>query len=231
MYDVISLIWDVSKLIRWFICLMIPQSWRISTIIYALPYLAFLGNYTARVSIQQHGTANVWPWLNRLEHSAWIRRLGVQVPLRSKHFLSQKLWHFPKNNRSCVENECCCTRTVNISNVNFTSKTSISFSVSVSIYLSLCLCHCLCLDLSITLDISFSLSPSLSLPLFISLSGSLDYIYIYIFVCVCVCVSVCILPTLFLKWPLFQPGSSGFLENNSDSKTYYFRASFAAAKL
>ena len=40
-------------------------------------------------------------------------------------FLSQKLWHFPKNTRSCVENECCCPRTVNISNVNFTSKISI----------------------------------------------------------------------------------------------------------
>ena len=58
--------------------------------------------------------------INRLEHSALIRRLGVRVPLRSRHFLSQKLWHFHKNTRSCVENECCCPRTVNISNVNFT---------------------------------------------------------------------------------------------------------------
>ena len=46
--------------------------------------------------------------------------LGVQVPLKSKHFLSQKLWHFHKNIRLCVENECCCLRTVNISNINFT---------------------------------------------------------------------------------------------------------------
>ena len=52
--------------------------------------------------------------------SAWMRRLGVRVPLMSRHFLSQKLWHFYKNNRSCVENECCCPRTVNISNINFT---------------------------------------------------------------------------------------------------------------
>ena len=59
------------------------------------------------------------------EHSAWIRRLGFRVPLRSRHFLSQKLWHFHKNTRSCVENECCCPRTVNISNVNFISKISI----------------------------------------------------------------------------------------------------------
>ena len=63
----------------------------------------------------------IWPWqLNRLEHSAWIRRLGVRVPLRSRHFLSQKLWYFHKNTRSCVQNECCCPRKVNISNVNFT---------------------------------------------------------------------------------------------------------------
>ena len=33
-----------------------------------------------------------------------------------------KLWHFHKNIRSCVENECCCPRIVNISNVDFTSK-------------------------------------------------------------------------------------------------------------
>ena len=49
---------------------------------------------------------------------------GVRVPLRSRHFLSQKLWHFHKSARSCGENECCCSHTVNISNVNFTSKIS-----------------------------------------------------------------------------------------------------------
>ena len=73
-------------------------------------------NYTSKISIP--------PWqLNRLEHSALIRRWGVRVPLRSRHFLSQKFWHFHKNTRSCVENECCCPRTVNISNVKFTLKT------------------------------------------------------------------------------------------------------------
>ena len=49
-------------------------------------------------------------------------KVGVRVPLRSRHFLSQKLWNFHKNTLSCVENECCCLRTVNISNINFTSK-------------------------------------------------------------------------------------------------------------
>ena len=33
-----------------------------------------------------------------LEHSAWIRRLGVPVPLRSKHFLSQTFRHFSISN-------------------------------------------------------------------------------------------------------------------------------------
>ena len=63
--------------------------------------------------------------LNWLDHSAWIQRLGVRFPFRSRHFLSQNLWHFHKNIRSCGENECWCSRTVNISNVNFTSKISI----------------------------------------------------------------------------------------------------------
>ena len=40
----------------------------------------------------------------------------------SRHFQSQNLWHFHKNICSCVKNECCCPSTVNISNVNFTSK-------------------------------------------------------------------------------------------------------------
>ena len=67
--------------------------------------------------------AKIWgPGSWTIEHSALIRRLEVRVPLRSRHFLSQKLWHLPKNTRSCVENECCCPRTVHISNVNFTLK-------------------------------------------------------------------------------------------------------------
>ena len=37
--------------------------------------------YHVRASIRKHGTANVWPWkLKWLEHSAWIRRLGVRFP-------------------------------------------------------------------------------------------------------------------------------------------------------
>ena len=74
--------------------------------------LYFNNILTTRASVETYGTANVWPWsLKWLEHSAWIRRLWVGVPLRSRHFLSQKCWHVHKNNRSCVENECCCPRT------------------------------------------------------------------------------------------------------------------------
>ena len=68
---------------------------------------------------------NVTRFAHILEHSAWIRRLGVRVPFRSRHFLSQQLWHFRKNIGSCIENECCCPRTVKISNVYLTSKISI----------------------------------------------------------------------------------------------------------
>ena len=55
-------------------------------------------------------------------HSASIRRLGVPVPCRSRHFRFPKLRHFHKNIHACVENESCCPRTVNISNVDFTTK-------------------------------------------------------------------------------------------------------------
>ena len=58
-------------------------------------------------------------------YSAWIRRLGVRFPLKLRYFLSKKFRHFHKNTRSCVGNECCCPRAVNISNVNLTSKISI----------------------------------------------------------------------------------------------------------
>ena len=83
----------------------------------------FKNIYTARASIEKHGTAYVWPrYLKWLEHSAWIRRLGVWVLLKLRHFLSQKLRHFDNDTCSRVENECCCPHTVNISNVNFIKK-------------------------------------------------------------------------------------------------------------
>ena len=40
----------------------------------------------------------------------------------SRHFRSQKLWHFQKNVRSWVESEWHCLWTADISNVNFTNK-------------------------------------------------------------------------------------------------------------
>ena len=58
----------------------------------------------------------------QLQHLAWIQRLGVWVPLRSRYFLYLKLRHFHKNIRSWVEKAYCCPGTVNISNVSFTTK-------------------------------------------------------------------------------------------------------------
>ena len=46
--------------------------------------------------------------------------LTVELPV-----IPYVITYFHKSIRSCVENECCCPRTVNISNVNFTSKISI----------------------------------------------------------------------------------------------------------
>ena len=75
--------------------------------------------YTARATIKNMGQQMSGPDKSN-GYSALIRRLGVRFPLRSRLFLSEKLWHFHKNIRSCVENECCCPLTVNIWNVNFT---------------------------------------------------------------------------------------------------------------
>ena len=77
--------------------------------------------YTAKASIKTWDSKCL-ALIAQLGHSAWIRRLGVRVPLRSRHFLSQKLWRFHKNICSCVERECCYPRTINISNVNFASE-------------------------------------------------------------------------------------------------------------
>ena len=60
-----------------------------------------------------------------LIHQYHARKLRVRVPLRSIHFLSLNLRYFHKKLPSWGENKCCCPRTVNISNVNFTTKISI----------------------------------------------------------------------------------------------------------
>ena len=58
--------------------------------------------------------------LNRLEHSAWIRRLGGSSPPQVETFSVSKALTLSQEQLLCVENECCGPRTVNISNVNFT---------------------------------------------------------------------------------------------------------------
>ena len=63
-----------------------------------------------------HFLTTGWHLPTYIHSSDWLYhlRLGVRVPPRLRHFLSQKLWDFHKNTRLCVENECCCPRTVNI---------------------------------------------------------------------------------------------------------------------
>ena len=74
---------------------------------------------------RKHGTANSWTWLLKwLGHSAWILRLGVRVSLRSRHFLSQNLWHFHKNIRLCVENDAVAHAQLKFQMLAWTSKIS-----------------------------------------------------------------------------------------------------------
>ena len=54
----------------------------------------------------------------------------LESPSGRDIFCLQKLWHFHKNSRSGVENECRCPRTVNISNVNFTLKIPIFYRLA-----------------------------------------------------------------------------------------------------
>ena len=48
------------------------------------------------------------------------RKIGGSSSPKVEIFSVLKIWHVHKNIWSCVENECCCPRTVNIPNVNFT---------------------------------------------------------------------------------------------------------------
>ena len=77
----------------------------------------FKNIYTTRSSIHKHGTANIWPWkLKWLDWSIRHESEGWGFESPSDIFC---LENFQKNIRSCVENECCCPRTVNITNVDF----------------------------------------------------------------------------------------------------------------
>ena len=83
--------------------------------------------YTARASVQNMGQQMSGPDSSnglsiRHESEGW----GFESLSGRDIFCLKKLWHFHKNIRSCVENECCCPRTVNSSNVNFTSNIFIS---------------------------------------------------------------------------------------------------------
>ena len=75
-------------------------------------------------------------WLERSMLSWWLQLFWCQIGTRPSStsmmthhiipsgphiFCLKNFWHFHKNTRLCVENECCCPHTVNISNVNFKS--------------------------------------------------------------------------------------------------------------
>ena len=76
---------------------------------------------------RQSQCSNTWDSKCLVLIAQMVRAFGMNPPQVQTFSVSKKLWHFHKNTRSCVENECCCPRTVNISIVNFTSK--ISFAI------------------------------------------------------------------------------------------------------
>ena len=59
-------------------------------------------------------------WIDLFPRSRIVLSVTHRSPIGQ--CLSQKLWHFHKNTRSCVENEWCCRRAVDIYNVNFIKK-------------------------------------------------------------------------------------------------------------
>ena len=71
-------------------------------------------------SIQKHVKCKCLALIAQMVRSGMNLKWGRVFP-RSRYFLSQKLRHFHKNTRSCVENECCCPCTVNMTNVNFST--------------------------------------------------------------------------------------------------------------
>ena len=61
------------------------------------------------------------PWNSQADKNIHKKILQVYVESYLPNSL-QKLWHFHKNIRLWVENECCYLYTVDIENVNFTSE-------------------------------------------------------------------------------------------------------------
>ena len=76
------------------------------------------------LTLQQSYLCHHSQYSNAWDNKSLARKLRVRLPLRSRHFLFLKLWHFHKNIRSWFRNECCCPLTFNISNINFTTKIS-----------------------------------------------------------------------------------------------------------
>ena len=70
-------------------------------------------------------------WMLLPTHREHVRAsLGAQFP-RGQDIFCQKLRYFHDNICSWVENECCCLRAGNISNVNFTNKILVSTMAAI----------------------------------------------------------------------------------------------------
>ena len=69
-------------------------------------------------------------------------KVGDSSPPQAEIFSVSKTLTLHKNIRSCVENECYCPRTVNNSNVNFTSKIYTNIHTYVRTYVCACVRAC-----------------------------------------------------------------------------------------
>ena len=79
----------------------------------SLWWLSYISNVHILKSLWTQASKNIIEfWSDKLKitrhYFGMNPKVGGSSRLRSRHFLSQKLWHFHKNTRSCVENECCC---------------------------------------------------------------------------------------------------------------------------
>ena len=101
-----------------------------------LSYIYNGNSYTGKMTSLYWASTQVMSYLKILNLqciscAALMHIYGIKANLNSRNCgiseitpplskLSQKLWHFHKNIRPCVENECWCPCTVNILNGNFT---------------------------------------------------------------------------------------------------------------
>ena len=92
--------------------------------------------YTARACVLKHGAGNVWPGSSNSRTFGMNLNIGVQIPLSGfTSILSEKLWHFLKDIRPWVENECNWLCKVHNSKLDFTNIYSCLLYISMNIYI------------------------------------------------------------------------------------------------